>query len=205
MITMIDDAIGSVMAALGKSGSADDTVVAFTTDHGDHLGDHKLLLKGAEQYQGIIHVPFIWSDPQCQNQGVRSDAIASTIDISATILDRAKIEPYVGMQGRSMLKAISGAPGTGRSGAFIQYDHQKEAPGLDIPPRVHTLVDRAWRISVFDGVAWGELYNLEADPGEFENLWDAPEAAAKKAEMIERLLREELAHIDSVPMPTYRA
>jgi arylsulfatase A-like enzyme len=64
MIACIDDAIGAVLGALDKSGKRDDTVVIFTSDHGDHLGDHRLLLKGAEQYQSIVRVPFIWSDPQ---------------------------------------------------------------------------------------------------------------------------------------------
>ena len=64
MIACVDDAIGAVLAALDKSGKRDDTVVIFTSDHGDHLGDHRLMLKGAEQYQSIVRVPFIWSDPQ---------------------------------------------------------------------------------------------------------------------------------------------
>src|SRR4029079_9928199 len=64
MIACSDDAIGSVLAALKRSGRLDDTVVVFTSDHGDHLGDHRLLLTGAEQYQSIVRVPFIWADPQ---------------------------------------------------------------------------------------------------------------------------------------------
>jgi Arylsulfatase A and related enzymes len=66
MIACVDDAIGGVLAALDRSGLRDDTVVIFTSDHGDHLGDHRLMLKGAEQYQGIVRVPFIWSDPELQ-------------------------------------------------------------------------------------------------------------------------------------------
>ena len=62
-----------------------------------------------------------------------------------------------------------------------------------------------WRLSVFDGVEWGELYDLASDPGEFVNLWDEPSARDAKARLIERLLREEIAHIDRVPMPTGRA
>ncbi len=64
MIACVDDAVGRVLRALEKSGRGGDTVVMFTSDHGDHLGDHRLMLKGAEQYQSIVRVPFIWSDPQ---------------------------------------------------------------------------------------------------------------------------------------------
>ena len=72
-------------------------------------------------------------------------------------------------------------------------------------PRVHTLVDRRYRLSRFDGVTWGELYDLDKDPGEFTNLWDDPESREIKARLIERLAREEIAHIDRVPLPTVRA
>ena len=92
-----------------------------------------------------------------------------------------------------------------RDVAFIQYDHQRPNEALGGVPRVHTLVDRRWRLSVFDGVEWGELYDLEADPGEYHNRWDDPTASEVKARLIERLLREEIAHIDRVPMPTGRA
>src|SRR5262249_38810597 len=63
MISCIDDAIGKVLLALERSDRQERTVLVFTSDHGDHLGDHRLLLKGAEQYQSIVRVPFIWADP----------------------------------------------------------------------------------------------------------------------------------------------
>src|SRR6185503_5854311 len=88
MIACVDDAIGRVLAALDRGGKRDDTVVIFTSDHGDHLGDHRLMLKGAEQYQQIVRVPFIWSDPQAKAQKKRTEAIASTMDIGATVLER---------------------------------------------------------------------------------------------------------------------
>ena len=204
MITCIDDAIGQVLAALDRSGQRDNTVLVFTTDHGDHLGDHRLLLKGAEQYQSIVHVPFIWSDPQAVKDGARSDTLASTIDISATILDRARIEPYAGLQGRSLLPAVAQGV-TVRDDVLIQYEHQVPTHGSDTPPRVHTLIDRRWRLSVFLGVDWGELYDLERDPGEFENLWDSPAHASIRAAMMERLVRAEVEHTDRVPLPTGRA
>ena len=205
MISMIDDAIGSVLATLGASGRADDTIVVFNADHGEHLGDHKLLLKGSEQYQQIVRVPFIWSDPQMRTGGRRTDALASAIDISATMLDRAKVAPYVGMQGRSLLPVLRGEKPAVRDVAFIQYDHQRPNEALGGAPRIHTLVDRRWRLSVFDGVEWGELYDLVQDPGEMVNLWDDPGTREVKGRLIERLLREEIAHVDRVPMPTGRA
>ena len=209
MISMIDDAIGSVLGTLRSNGLADDTVLIFNADHGEHLGDHKLLLKGSEQYQQIIRVPFIWSDPQARRSGRaggrHTDALGSAIDISATILDRTQVGAYVGMQGRSLLPVLNGEAAGTRDIAFVQYDHQRPNEALGGVPRVHTLVDRRWRLSVFDGVEWGELYDLATDPGELVNLWDDAGSREVKARLIERLLREEIAHIDRVPMPTGRA
>ncbi len=198
MIAMIDDAVARVLAALDGSGRAGRTVVAFTSDHGDHLGDHRLLLKGAELYRELTHVPLIWADPDGPS-GAREGGIAQTIDIPATILERARVAPFDGMQGRSLLN------GARRDAAFIQYDHQRPHPGLGGPPRVHAVVEPAWRLSVFDGQNGGELYDLDADPGEFRNLWDDPAAAAEKARLMERLVRAEIDTADRAPLPTGRA
>ena len=203
MIACIDDAIGAVLGALDASGRRDGTVVMFTSDHGDHLGDHRLMLKGAEQYQSIVRVPFIWSDPEASSQPKRADALASTMDIGATVLDRARIEPASGVQAKSLLPVLEGS--TVRDCVFIQYDHQVSNPGTNVPARVHTLIDGRYRLSVFHGTGWGELYDLENDPGEFENLWDNPAHAATRARMGERLLLTEIEHIDRVPLPTRRA
>jgi arylsulfatase A-like enzyme len=203
MIACVDDAIGRVLGALDKSGKRDDTVVIFTSDHGDHLGDHRLMLKGAEQYQSIVRVPFIWSDPQAQGQPKRTDALASTMDIGSTVLDRARIEPASGVQAKSFLPVLEGS--TVRDSVFIQYDHQASSAGTDVPVRVHTLVGDRYRVSVFHGTGWGELYDLKNDPGEFENLWDDPAHAKTRAAMTERLLLAEIEHVDRIPLPTRRA
>ena len=203
MIACVDDAIGAVLGALDRSGKRDDTVVIFTSDHGDHLGDHRLMLKGAEQYQSIVRVPFIWSDPQAARQPQRTDALGSTMDIGTTVLERAKMEPASGMQARSLLPALDGK--SVRDAVFIQYDHQASSPGTDVPARVHSLIDGRYRLSVFHGTGWGELYDLTNDPGEFENLWDDPAHFATRARMIERLLLTEIENVDRVPLPTRRA
>jgi arylsulfatase A-like enzyme len=204
MIACIDDAIGGVLHALDGTRRGGDTVLMFTSDHGDHLGDHRLMLKGAEQYQSIVRVPFIWSDPQTADAAGVADTLASTLDISATVLERAGIEPFSGMQGKSVLPALDGSTAV-RDSVFIQYDHQHPSPGTDLPPRVHTLIDRRYRLSVFHGTGWAELYDLESDPGEFENLWDDPAHASIRARMTERLLMAEIEHVDRVPLPTRRA
>lgn len=193
MIAMIDDAIGRVRSIE----SSKDAITIFTSDHGDHLGDHRLLFKGAAAYEEVTRVPFIWSDPE-DNGAKVTNQIGQTHDIGVSILERAQIEPAIGMQGKSLF-------GRPRESALIQYDHQADNPGLGMPPRVHTLRTQKWRLSLFDGADWGELYDLENDPGEFRNLWDDPAHSRARAEMVLSLARAEIEHVDRAPFPTVRA
>ena len=193
MISMIDDAVGQVRSQPG----AKTAVTVFTTDHGDHLGDHRLLFKGPAAYDELTRVPFIWSDPD--NAGPsHCDAIGQTHDIGTTILDRAQVEAASGMQGISLLSDA-------RQAAFIQYEHQKVNRGLGRSPRVHTIRTKNWRLSMFEGMPWGELYNLDTDPGELHNLWDAPEHSKQRATLIERLAHLQISNVDRVPWPTSQA
>ncbi|MCI5112293.1 MAG: sulfatase-like hydrolase/transferase [Marivita sp.] len=201
MITMIDDAIGRICQTLKASGCDEDTVILFTSDHGENLGDHRLLLKGAECYEQVTRVPFIWSDPKLEEAktGKRTERIAQTHDIGAAILARAGLAPFEGFQGADFID------GPGRDAALIQYEHQRLHPGLGVPPRVHSLRTDRYRISVIEGVDWGELYDLETDPGEFDNLWDEPDAADIRHALTEQLLRAEIGAIDRVPVPIRQA
>ncbi|EEX13290.1 arylsulfatase A [Citreicella sp. SE45] len=72
--------------------------VELVTGHGDHLGDHRLLYKGSEQYEQTTRVPFIWADPASDRRG-RCDRIGQTLDIGATILERARLEQAWGCRG----------------------------------------------------------------------------------------------------------
>ncbi|MEM7268729.1 MAG: sulfatase-like hydrolase/transferase [Pseudomonadota bacterium] len=198
MISMIDDAVGRVNDALDASGRAGDTVRVFTTDHGDHLGDHQMLFKGAEQYEQITRVPFIWSDPDGAG-GAREDRVGQTHDIGTSILARAGAAAAVGMKGRDL---FGGAP---RDAAFIQYAHQQDMDGIGLPPHAHTIRRGRWRLTVTAECDWGELYDLDEDPGEVTNLWDDGDASAIKLRLMEALVREEMANADASPLPTGRA
>ncbi len=200
MITMIDDAVGRVRAAAQDTGVAGNTVQIFTSDHGDHLGDHRLLFKGAEQYDSLTHVPFIWADPKGK-QGKRSEDLAQTHDIGTTILEHAKLETSVGMQGEVM----SVAGGTGRNAAHIQYETQRAQEAFGPRPRVHTIIHDRWRLSIYLGNCPNELFDLESDPGEMTNLWNSAAHVGIKGHLTEKLAELEITAVDRVPLPTAQA
>jgi arylsulfatase A-like enzyme len=205
MIAMIDDAIGRVLGALVAGGLADDTVVVFTTDHGDFLGDHQLLLKGPAHFDGITHVPFIWAEPGAYAPR-RSDALAGTLDIAATVLDRAKVQPYNGIQGLSLLPAIAGSNAMiARDSMVIEDDQQRAVFGLPPASRLRTLVTRRWRMTIAHGDPYGELYDLRNDPHEMDNLFEDPAHRGVRAELMERLAYRQMELADRSPLPMGRA
>src|SRR6267142_1809460 len=123
MISMIDDAVGSILGWLKTLRLDEDTVVVFTSDHGDFMGDHQLLLKGALHYHGLVRVPFIWHDPSADSRGGMNSGLCGTLDIANTILDRAALQGPNGMQGSSLLPVIRGEK-SGQDSLLIE-EHQR--------------------------------------------------------------------------------
>ena len=199
MITMIDDAIGRVLRRLDDLGLARDTVVVFTSDHGDYMGDHGLMLKLLLHYQGIIRVPFIWSDPTTPDFGNVDPGLASSIDISSTILARAGIQPFNGIQGRDLLTTEP------PEAVIVEEDSQRTMTGFDRPQRVRTIVTDRYRMSLREGENWDELYDLSSDPHEATNLYDDPSARSTRHDLSEVMLRRLIELQDRSPLPAYRA
>jgi arylsulfatase A-like enzyme len=202
MITMIDDAVGRILARLAALGLADDTVVIVTSDHGDFMGDHQLLLKGPIHYQSILRVPFIWADPHGAGGGARRAALAGTLDIAPTILARAGLAPFHGMHGASLLGIIARADAPLREALVVEEEGQRVYLGFPKRVRMRSLVTERHRLSVYDGVAWGELYDLHDDPHECVNRWDDAGARDLRLALQDQLLHEMIAISETSPRPS---
>ena len=198
MIAFIDDAVGDILGALEANGQMDNTVICYNADHGDYLGDFNMLLKGALPFRSISRVPFIWSDPD-DREAAATDALCSTVDLAASILDRAGLEPFNGNQGQSFLSALGGGDGP-REEALIEYNDGGKRLGFETPSRVRSLVSKEWKYTVYRDQPWGELYDIQGDPNETENLWDSPDHASIRAHMAERLNHHLIAQMDESPM-----
>lgn len=201
MIAMVDDAIGEIVATIDQAGLADNTVVIFTADHGDFMGDHGIMLKYMLHYQGLIRVPFIVADPRAGDENAVNSDLTGTIDIAPTILGRAGIQPFNGMQGRN-LKDASLSP---RDSIVIEEDSATLQFGRGATDRVRTMVTGSWRLTYHQLGGWWELYDLEQDPDENNNLWDAPDRPAIADELVQEMLAQLVALNDTSPLPTGRA
>lgn len=99
MVSQMDHYIGKIIDYLKKNGLYDNTVIIFTSDHGDYMGNHGLWWKGLPAYEDIHKVPFIVNDPDCKTKGQESHALQSLIDIPRTILELSETKVPWGQQG----------------------------------------------------------------------------------------------------------
>src|SRR4029453_6770687 len=115
-------------------------------------------------------VPFIWSDPGVNTKAAVTSALCGTLDVARTVLERAGLEGHNGIQGVSLLPIIAG----GKSGheSLLLEEHQRRGyMGFENNFRARTLITSQARLTLYEGVGWGELYDLTSDPNETINLW----------------------------------
>lgn len=193
MIELIDDNVERLMDALEASGQVENTVVIFMSDHGETLGDHGLLLKGNRFYEGLVRVPLIISWPGQFKAGLVSDGLVELTDLAPTLLELAGAPFPDHLVGKSLLPILRGEadPHTHRDQVRCEYYRalNPDGPGReDGSFGVHfgTMLRRGrYKLCVYHGHPHGELFDLETDPHEFNNLWDAPEYAGVKLEMLQ--------------------
>jgi len=181
MEKMVDDAVGEILDALNKFDLAENTVVIYTTDHGDLGGDHRFFFKGPFLYQGLIKIPFIIKVPNgLTNEECNS--LASSIDIPETILELARIPIPDFMQGKSLIPILNNAKEKVNDDILIEMndDHNHE--------RTRTLITDEWRITVFSD--HGELYNLKNDIDEKNNLWNDKTLKDIKLDLLLKLFKK---------------
>ena len=189
MISFMDHWIGQTLDQLETLGILDDTLVVFTSDHGHFLGQHGLVAKGPFHYEDVIRVPMIAAFGDRIAGGRTSSAIQSLVDLAPTFLSAAGCEDLPrAMQGIDQLPAWTGRRDTpGRNHAIVENHHNASAA-----VHLRTLVTPRYKLTVYRGRPWGELFDLEQDPGELRNLFDRPEHAATRAQLMERLVQADL-------------
>jgi arylsulfatase len=196
-VELIDTQFGRIIDALEATGQLENTIIIFTSDHGELLGDHGLLFKGCRFFEALVHVPLIISWPAKWRKGAVSEALVESIDIAPTLLEAAGIEIPYSMQGRSLNSLLEGNSDlhTHKEHVVCEYN---DAMGQGTSANPY---QGSHGTMVFDGryktIAYhnsgdlGELYDLENDPGEFHNLWNDESSQALKCSLLKQ-------HFDAV-------
>ncbi len=198
MIKQIDDVMGRILETLEETGQRERTVIIFTSDHGETLGDHGLIQKGCRFYEGLVRVPLIFSLPGHFEGGLRSDALVGLLDKTPTLLDLAGLEVPDRMQGMSLLPILRGGASPDHHRDFVRCEFYD---ALDQPDGTFATMyrDRRYKLVMYHGHAHGELYDLEADPDEFENLWDASSAQSLKVDLMKQSYDASMLAMDRGP------
>ncbi|MBL7222997.1 MAG: sulfatase-like hydrolase/transferase [Candidatus Brocadiae bacterium] len=183
-ISLLDAQIGRILDALDRLGLADDTLVVYTTDHGDMCGGHGMIDKHFVLYDDVVRVPLIVRLPGQTRRGRTCDAFVSNLlDLATTFLDLAGLPIPDTFQGQSLAPILRGdADDTGREDIFAMY-HGNQF-GLFSQRMVR---GRRWKY-VWNATAEDELYDLEADPGELVNRALDPTCTGELARLRHRLV-----------------
>ena len=166
MVSLMDQQIGRILDRLEADGTIDDTLIVFTSDHGDYLGDHGFWGKGLPTYEGMQRVPFIVAHPACKNRGEISYALQSLVDVPATLLTAANLPPPAGNQGLDQSAAWIDPTKKVRDHCRLEF---RPAQG---PFKQVTFIEDRYKLVLYDTRDYGELYDLTIDPHQARNLFN---------------------------------
>ncbi len=196
MCDHIDTQVGRLLAALEASGEKQNTIVIFTSDHGEMLGDHGIYIKGPFLYDPAIRVPLIVSWPGVVPAGERRDTMVELADLAPTLLDAAALSREPGMQARSLWPVLTGEHGEHRESVYCEYYNSNPNEPKQFCTMVRTPTHK---LIAFHGQDTGELYDLRADPLEHANLWDDPASERVKLRLLNTLTDRMAETADPLP------
>ena len=186
-VTLVDRAIGEILDALKATGQADNTIVVFTSDHGDMMGDHALIAKGV-LYEEVVKIPLLISVPWLSAGAKSIDGRVSQVDLVPTLLDLMAQPIPESVQGVSRADTLRGGGSLETNDVFIEWSagdkSNQEAPQGFTAQQVARISRAQWR-TIVAAQGWKmnlcdddrcELYNLELDPHEFKIATKTPTA-----------------------------
>ncbi len=178
MVSLIDKQVGRLVEVLARTGEFDRTIILFTADHGEMLGDHHLMFKGTN-FDCVTNVPLIVTRPGERCGGESREAMCSSIDLTPTVLDMLGLAVPSSVQGRSLAPNLDDAAAGLRQSILIE--HQTLMRGLR--------TDR--ELLVWHGPGErGEFYDLTDDPHCFRNRWAEPSWADRRWELTDVLFEQ---------------
>lgn len=176
LVTQVDRAVGEILTALDESGKADETVVVYTSDHGDMMGDHRLLTKGV-LYEESVKVPFLIRVPGLE--GRRISGRFGQIDLVPTLLDLLGEPIPDHLQGKSCVDVLRGDANLDNNDVFIEWNQEGNS--------WRTIMSaEGWKLNVSPHDRC-ELYDLNSDPYEQKNVCDDADQQSRVQDLIARI------------------
>ena len=202
-VELVDRQIGRILASLEASGQRENTVIILHSDHGQPYGDHGILSTGCRFYECIVHVPLVISWTKHFQQGLQAAGLVELIDVAPTLHELLSLPMPPTNQGQSLLPVLLGQADADRikegvrceyyfSSGYFAGEHAKCTYGT-------MYRDERYKLNVYHGVEVGELYDLENDPGEFDNLWNSAEHAEVRHRLMKKSFDRCMLAIDRGP------
>lgn len=177
MITEIDDAVGRLIALLREKNLYDNTMIIFTSDHGEYMGFHHMMLKCNHLYDPLARIPLLVKDPQHIHLPQNDTRLTENIDIAPTVLDVCGLPVPDTMQGRSLFDE--------KSREFVFFEGQY---GTETQPCLgYMLRTSRFKLLVRGSMERAMLFDLEQDPFEMENVAEYPDYLETKKELQKKL------------------
>ncbi len=196
LIAGVDRSVGKILDTLDEQGMTDNTIVVYTSDHGFFLDEHGLSGKWL-MHEESIRIPLVIRDPRLpkERRGSQPEQLVLNIDLAPTVLDLAGLPIPEETDGRSLKPLMYGEPVDWRDDFF--YEHHFDYGGRI--PKTEGVRTADWKYITYPGTEprYEELYNLEKDPFEEQNLADDPASQERLKSMRERYR----SYVDQIPPP----
>ncbi len=196
MISNIDACVGRLLDGLDELGLTQDTLIVFISDHGEYVGDHRLLYKGSLIFDGLMRVPLMFAWGGRLQRGRRVKAMVQSIDVYPTVMSLLDLPNHAGVQGKDISGMLKGGPEEGYDRVTCELD--------DLPDRqyvaVYAIRSEDRKLIYFPVARTGMLFNLLDDPGELNNLYFAESAREAREELTKDLLDHLYTSKDPLPV-----
>ena len=186
LVSEVDTAVGSILDGLERSDAADDTLVVFTSDHGDQMGSHRMVAK-CTQYEESIRVPLLLRIPGHRRNGSRVKHPVSHVDLLPTLLDFLGQPIPDGLEGFTLRPLLDRDERPTEGDVFVEWTPLNPEDPHDVPIRTIITPD-LWKFN-WRGSKEDELYHLSVDPHETSNLAGRAEHQKRIADLTQRIQR----------------
>jgi len=191
MASQVDWQLGLVLDTLKKQGLADNTIIVFTSDHGEFLGDHGIPVKAPFLLDCMLHVPCLIHAPAVGQLGIESDELVESVDLFPTLCSLIGIEMPEWVQGHDLAALVTGDR---------QDENQSREAVYSEAVDKRCLRTREWKLIHYPAKKYGELYHLTEDPHELNNLYN------ERPDVRDSMTMDYYRHLDSIEdfkHPTY--